>query len=316
MNFPPSKILSCNGIDLEVFEQGQGRPLVLCHGWPELAYSWRHQITPLANAGYHVLAPNQRGYGKSSCPKEVEAYDIAALTGDLCALLDHHGYEKALFVGHDWGAIVAWNMALLHPSRVAGLINFSVPLMVRGPMDWVSFWEQQLGPDFYMVHFNRQPGVADAVFDTHAEPFLRNMYRTEQWREDPIDLGPGMSMIELAQAGPLPGTPIMQEEELQVYLKAFAQTGFTPGINWYRNFTRNWHLLANAPTQVPCPTLMIYGKHDMVPQYPALQNHVPHLETHTLDCGHWIMQEKPLESNTLMLEWLSLNYSVCVNSNN
>ena len=306
--FPEAKLIQCNGIELEVFEQGQGRPLVLCHGWPEHAYSWRHQVQPLVDAGYRVIVPNQRGYGNSSCPAAVTDYDISQLTGDLVGLLDHYGYDDAMFVGHDWGAIVTWNMALLHPERVSGLINFSVPLMVRGAKDWVTFWEEQLGPDFYIVHFNRQPGVADAVFDTHAERFLRNMYRTEQWRSEPVDLGEGMAMIKLARSELLPGTPVMDDDELQVFLAAFQRNGFTPGLNWYRNMTRNWEILADAPTQAHCPALMIYGKHDMVPQLPTLANYVPALETATLDSGHWIMQERPSESNALMLDWLGRHY--------
>ncbi len=309
-NFPQPKMVPSNGIELEVYAAGQGRPLVLCHGWPEHAYSWRHQVQPLVEAGYHVIVPNQRGFGNSSCPEEIEAYDINQLCADLNGLLDYYDYDDALFVGHDWGAIVTWNMALLHPKRVAGLLNFSVPLMVRGKQDWVTFWEERLGPDFYMVHFNRQPFVADAIFDANAEQFLRNMYRTEQWREEPVDLGKGMAMINLALAGRLPGTPIMSDAELQVFLGSFQQNGFTPGINWYRNFRRNWELLEDAPTQVHCPVLMIYGEHDMVPQFPALGDFVPQLETATLDCGHWIMQEKPVASIELMLEWLARNYSV------
>lgn len=261
-----------------------------------------------ARCGLSRLVPNQRGYGNSSCPTTVADYDITQLTDDLAGLLDHYGYDDALFVGHDWGAIVTWNMALLHPERASGLINFSVPLMVRGSKDWVTFWEEQLGPDFYMVHFNRQPGVADAVFDANAERFLRNMYRTEQWRSVPVDLGEGMAMINLAQAEQLPGTPIMDDDELGLFLDAFKRNGFTPGINWYRNFARNWEILEHAPTQVRCPTLMIYGEHDMVPKFPALSKLVANLETQTLDSGHWIMQEQPEESNVLILDWLARHY--------
>mgnify|MGYP000418242744 CR=1 FL=1 len=308
IDFPQPELINSNGIQLEVYQQGAGRPLLLCHGWPEHAYSWRHQIQPLADAGYHVIVPNQRGYGNSSCPAAVEDYDINQLTADLSGLLHHYGYNDALFVGHDWGAIVTWNMALLHPERVAGLINFSVPLMVRGKKDWISFWEEQLGPDFYIVHFNRQPGVADKIFSNHAERFLRNMYRTEQWREEPVDMGEGMSLINLALASLLPGTAIMDDDELQVFLDAFKQNTFTPGLNWYRNFSRNWQILENAPTQVHCPSLMVYGQYDMVPQFPALNDYVPNLETATLESGHWIMQERPKESTKLMLDWLSRHY--------
>ena len=128
-DFPSPRMIQVNGISLEVFEAGRenaGNPIVLCHGWPELAYSWRHQIPALVAAGYHVIAPNQRGYGNSSCPDAVTAYDITHLTGDLAALLDHYGYDQATFVGHDWGAMVVWGMALLHSTRVSKLINLSL----------------------------------------------------------------------------------------------------------------------------------------------------------------------------------------------
>ena len=159
---------------------------------------FRYQFKPLASAGYHVIVPNQRGYGHSSRPESVESYDIHQLTADLMGLLDHYGYEEALFVGHDWGAILVWNLAMLHPQRVSGVINLSVPFMKRGPTDWVGFWESHLGSDFYIVHFNRQPGVADAVFADNTENMLRNMYRTNQWNEPPADLGDGMLMINMA----------------------------------------------------------------------------------------------------------------------
>ena len=130
--FDSPRFIDTNGIRMAVYEQGAGKPVVLCHGFPELAYSWRHQMQPLADAGYHVLAPDQRGYGRTDRPKAVDAYDIIALTGDLVGLLNHYGYNDAVFVGHDWGAIVVWAMAVLHPDRVAGVINLSVPFMDRG----------------------------------------------------------------------------------------------------------------------------------------------------------------------------------------
>jgi pimeloyl-ACP methyl ester carboxylesterase len=132
--FPKSTMISVNGIELEVFQAGEenaGNPIVLCHGWPELAYSWRHQIPALAAAGYHVIIPNQRGYGRSSQPEDDAEYDIAHLTADLTALLDHYGYPEAVFVGHDWGAMVVWWLTLLHPQRVSRLITLSIPYQVR-----------------------------------------------------------------------------------------------------------------------------------------------------------------------------------------
>ncbi len=309
-DFPPSHLVEAGAATLEVFTAGAGRPIVLCHGWPEHAYSWRHQMQPLAQAGYQVIAPNQRGYGASSRPEAVEAYDIDHLTGDLIALLDRYGHEEALFVGHDWGAIVVWALALMHPHRMAGLINLSVPFMPRGEREWVGLWEERLGPDFYIVHFNRQPGVADALFAANTERFLRNLYRTGQWRVPPPPAKPGMPLINLAQSDAPTGQLMMSEAELAVFVEAFRQSGFTGGINWYRNFSRNWAILGRYPQRVEKPALMIYGQHDIVPQSDTLADTVPNLEVATLDCGHWIQQEQPQETNRLMLDWLSRHYPV------
>ncbi|WP_239100276.1 alpha/beta fold hydrolase [Phycicoccus sp. CSK15P-2] len=197
--FPEATTIPVNGVELEVFESGQqnrGNPIVLCHGFPEHAYSWRHQMPALVAAGFHVIAPNQRGYGGSSCPPEVTDYDIEHLSGDLVALLDHYGYDDATFVGHDWGANVVRGSALLHPGRVRRLVNLSLPYQPRGDRPWVELMEEVLGEDFYFVHFNRQPGVADAVLDRNARRFLGNIFRTNQ----PVEaLPPGMAMIALAE---------------------------------------------------------------------------------------------------------------------
>ena len=308
ITFPHPQLIETNGVSLEVFEQGSGKPVIMCHGWPEHAFSWRHQMPVIAERGYHVIAPNQRGYGKSSRPEAVEDYDIVSLTGDLAGLLDHYGYDDALFVGHDWGAIVVWNMALLHPDRVAGVINLSVPFMRRGSREWVEFWEERLGPNFYIVHFNRQPGVADAVFAANTENFLRNMYHTDHWLEPQPDLGDGVRQLAIAERDDMPGKLLMSEDELQVFVNAFAQSGFSGGINWYRNFTRNWHLLADVEQRVRCPALMIYSEHDLVPQAPDMGEFVSDLEVAALDCGHWIMQERPQATNELILDWVARNY--------
>ncbi len=308
MNFPKPELIQLGDVSLETFVAGSGKPIVLCHGWPEHAYSWRHQIQPLVAAGYQVIAPNQRGYGSSSRPEAVTDSDIHHLTGDLAALLDHFGHNDALFVGHDWGAIVVWNMALLQPQRVSGVINLSVPFMQRGPSEWVGFWESQLGGDMYIVHFNRQPGVADAVFAENNERFLRNLYRTGQWADKPLDLGPGMAMINMAQTNENRGQLMMSEAELQVFVQAFAKSGYTGGINWYRNFTRNWETTADVEQVVRQPTLMIYGNYDMVPKSDNLQEFVPNLEVASLECGHWIQQEQPAATNQLILDWLPRHY--------
>jgi len=304
-DFPQPSLIRVNGIELEVFEAGRenaGKPIVLCHGWPEHAYSWRHQMPALVAAGYHVIVPNQRGYGNSSRPQEVTEYDIAHLAGDLVALLDHYGYEDATFVGHDWGASVVWGLALLHPGRVNKVINLSLPYQERGEMPWIAFLETILGSDYYMVHFNRQPGVADAVFDENAARFLRNIYRKNVPLQAPE---PGMAMINLARAETPLGEPVMSDSDLEVYVAAFEASGFTGGINWYRNLDRNWHLLAEVDPIVRQPALMIYGERDVIPKSERLAAFVPNVDVVSLDCGHWMQEERPAETTEAIVSWLA-----------
>lgn len=303
-HFPQPILISVNGVTLEVFEAGEqnaGKPIVLCHGFPEHAFSWRHQVPALVAAGYHVIIPNQRGYGNSSRPAEVTEYDIEHLTGDLVALLDHYGYEDATFVGHDWGANVVWNLALLHPQRVNKIINLALPYQERGEQPWIELMESIFGGDFYFVHFNRQPGVADAIMNENASRFLRNIFRKNV---PPAPPEPGMLMINLAIAEKPLGDPLMEDSELSVFVAAFESSGFTGGINWYRNLDRNWHFMANITPIIHQPTLMIYGERDTIPKSENLKNIVPNLDIVSLDCGHWIQQEKPGETTQLILKWL------------
>jgi pimeloyl-ACP methyl ester carboxylesterase len=224
--------------------------------------------------------------------------------------LNHYGYDDAVFVGHDWGALVVWSMALLHPKRVAGVINLSVPFLDRGTTEWVEIWEKLFGEDHYIVHFIRKPGVADAAFARDPKNLLRNLYRTGQWNEPaPSTPRPGMAMINLVDERDPRGRLMMSEAELDVFAKAFIEGGFTGPINWYRNFTRNWRTLGTVPQKVSCPALMIHGRYDMVPQSERLKNFVPNVEVATLECGHWIQQEQPDEVNRLMLDWLARHYA-------
>lgn len=305
VDFPEPTLVSVNGVELEVFEAGRenaGRPIVLCHGWPEHAYSWRHQVPALVAAGYHVIVPNQRGYGNSSRPAEVTAYDIACLSGDLVALLDHYGYDGATFVGHDWGAFVVWGLTLLHPDRVNKVIALSLPYQERGETPWIELMEAVLGGDFYFVHFNRQPGVADAVLEANTFQFLRNLYRTN---EPPLaEPQPGMALMNLARAETPLGEPLMSNDELAVFVAAFETSGFTGSINWYRNLDRNWRLLADVNPTIQQPALMIYGDRDAVLRSERLPEFVPNVDVVSLDCGHWIQQELPDETNQAILTWL------------
>lgn len=300
-DFPAPTLVRANGVELEVFEAGRentGGAIVLCHGWPEHAFSWRHQMSALAAAGYHVVVPNQRGYGNSSRPREVTDYDIVHLTGDLVALLDHYGYEDATFIGHDWGANVVWGLAVLHPDRVTRVISLSLPYQERGEKPWVEFLEELLGGDSHLVHFNRQPGVADAVFDANTHRFLRNLFRKNEPPREPLPL------IDLARAETPLGDPVMSDDELAVLVSAFETSGFTGSVNWYRNLDRNWHLLADVEPVVRHPALMVYGDRDLIAKSENLAAFVPGVEVISLDCGHWIQQEKPEELNRAIVEWL------------
>ena len=302
--FPKPAMVPVNGIELEVYEAGRqnvGKPIVLCHGWPENAFSWRYQIPALVKAGYHVIVPNQRGYGNSSRPTEVKDYDIEHLSGDLIALLNYYGYEDATFVGHDWGANVLWGLALLHPNRINGIVALALPYQLRGEKPWIEFMEEFFGSDNYFVHFNRKPGVADAILDENASRFLRNIFRKNIPQKAPA---PGMIMINLAKAEEPLGEPLMSDSELDVFISAFKSTGFTGSINWYRNLDRNWHLLANADPVIQQPALMIYGNRDVIPKFDGLSEFVPNVEEVSLDCGHWIQQELPEETNQAILKWL------------
>jgi pimeloyl-ACP methyl ester carboxylesterase len=230
----------------------------------------------------------------------VADYDIHHLTGDLVALLDHYGFEDAIFVGHDWGAINVWNLALLHPHRVRAIANLSVPFRAREASDPVAFWAERLGEDFYIVHFNHQPGVAERVMEADVSGFLKRLYRTEQWLDEKRPLG---ARFWEQEASPLPGKLMMSDAELQVFVDAFERGGLMAPCHWYRNFTRNWETTAGVPQAITQPTLMIYGEFDTVPQL-DMRDTVPQAEIHTLPCGHWIQQEEPEATNALLLAWL------------
>jgi len=305
ISFPKPTMVQVNGVELEVFEAGRehvGNPIVLCHGWPEHAFSWRFQVPALVGAGYHVIVPNQRGFGNSSRPSNVADYDLKHLTGDLVGLLDHYGYDDAIFVGHDWGANVVWGLTLLHPNRVKKVINMALPYQERWEKPWIEMMEVLFGSDFYFVHFNRQPGVADAVLEENTSQFLCNMFRKNV---PPAMPEPGMMMINLARSETPLGDPLMSESDLAVFISAFEKSGFTGGISWYRNLDRNWHLLADVEPIIQQPTLMIYGDKDMVPKSKNLADFVPNVDVVSLDCGHWIQQEMPQETNHAMLRWLA-----------
>jgi pimeloyl-ACP methyl ester carboxylesterase len=306
-----------NGVTLRLTEAGdRGAPVVvLAHGFPELAYSWRHQIPVLAAAGYHVLAPDQRGYGGSSAPSDVAAYDVVHLTADIVGLLDDVGAERATIVGHDWGSVVATNLPLLHPDRVSACVAMSVPPVPRSLVRPTEAWRRAFGENFFYILYFQEPGPADAELGGDPARTLRRLLGG-------ITSADGANVfLQMATPGPagfidrLPepdGLPDwITQDEVDHYVAEFTRTGFTGPLNWYRNFDRNWELTASTPAAtIDVPTLFIGGTADpamaMTPRDRV--HHVvsgPYREVLVDGAGHWLQQERPAEVNTALLDFLA-----------
>jgi epoxide hydrolase A/B len=311
------RLVDTNGVQLRVIEAGdRGAPVVvLTHGFPELAYSWRHQIPVLAEAGYHVLAPDQRGYGGSSRPDAIDAYDIHQLTGDVVGLLDDVGAQRAVWVGHDWGAIVAWNAPLLHPDRVTAVASLSVPPLPRPRTAPTSVWRKTFGENFFYILYFQEPGVADAELNGDPAGFMRRMIggagtpRDEAAALRMLAPGPEGFIARIPEADGLPDW--ISQNELDHYIAEFSRTGFTGALNWYRNFDRNWEStpeLADVKISVPC--LFIGGTADPVLAFTPTDRASqaisgPYRQLMIEGAGHWLQQERPAEVNAALLEFLN-----------
>jgi pimeloyl-ACP methyl ester carboxylesterase len=307
------RFVRVNGIRLHIAEAGTGPLVLLIHGFPECWYAWRHQLAALARAGYHVVAPDQRGYARSDRPANVEDYTIMHLVGDVVGILDALGEERAVVAGHDWGGGVAWHTALLRPDRVRGVIGLSIPYLPRTPAPMTPLMRVGLGEGYYMLYFQK-PGVADAelsrdLYDT----FRRVLYA-------PSGDGPQDGSMVVPEGGgfldlcpdPEKLPDWLTEEDIDVYVTEFAEAGFTGGLNWYRNLDRNWALTApwhGVPVRVPA--LYIVGDRDMtlgmLPAEPVSAEAVPDLRDMVMlpGCGHWTQQERPDEVNEAMLRFVA-----------
>jgi len=311
------RVIETNGVQLHTVEAGEsGAPVVvLAHGFPELAYSWRHQIPALAAAGYHVLAPDQRGYGRSTRPADIAAYNVGDLSADLIGLLDDVGADKAVFVGHDWGAQVAWGSAQLHPDRVAAVVGLSVPPVPRAQVPPTQAFRAIFGDNFFYMLYFQQPGVADAELDADPAKTLR---RVIFGQAAPGDQAAAMRMLRPGPEGlieriPEPdGLPSwISADELDHYVAEFSRTGFTGGLNWYRNMDRNWEIQGNLTSAaITVPAMFIGGTDDLVLGFmrPDRAKEVitgPYREVLIDGAGHWLQQERPDRVNELLLEFLS-----------
>ncbi|WP_029369345.1 alpha/beta fold hydrolase [Mycobacterium sp. UM_WWY] len=303
MLIPTERLVDTNGVTLRVTEAGEpGNPVVvLAHGFPELAYSWRHQIPVLAEAGYHVLAPDQRGYGGSSRPPAIEDYDIVALTSDIAGLLDAVGAETAVVIGHDWGSPVMTNFPLFHPDRVRAVVAMSVPPVPRAPAPPTQIWRKMVGDNFFYILYFQEPGVADAELAVDPRESMRRLITLEGISAPP----------DVLRSRPLPPLPDwVTADEFEHYIEAFTETGFTGPLNWYRNFDRNWELTEHTPAPtITAPTLFVAGTADPVLGFTPrdrVRDVVAgdYREVLIEGAGHWLQQERPEEINAVLLEFL------------
>lgn len=310
--------VTANGIRMHVAEAGEGPLVLLCHGFPESWYSWRHQLTSLAGAGFRAVAPDMRGYGGTDRPVAVEAYTLLHLVGDMVGLLDTLGEQQAVIVGHDWGAPVAWHAALLRPDRFRAVVGLSVPFRPRGSARPTTAMPQTDDEWFYQLYF-QQPGVAEAELQQDVRRTIRGLLYGASG--DPPDHG-GRDFSMVPRSGgfldrlPDPGhpPPWLTGADIDFYGAAFERSGFAGGLNWYRNIDRNWELLAAyAGAKVPVPALYVVGDRDLVFGFKGmdrllagLPGFVPKLRDTVIlpGCGHWTQQERPEQVSALLVDFL------------
>ncbi len=315
------RFVDARGLRMHIAEAGTGPLVLLLHGFPESWYSWRHQLATLAAAGFHAVAPDQRGYCRTGPPRgygesnRVSDYTILHLTGDVIALMDALGEQRAVVAGHDWGAPVAWHTALLRPDRVRGVIGLSVPYRPRGSRAPVAAMRAAIGEGFYMVYFQRS-GVADAELGRDPRATFRRLLSSASGDGPPGApvVPPGGGFLDICpEPDALPAW--LTSQDIDAYAADYAEAGFTGPLNWYRNLDRNWELTGawhHAPVTVPA--LYVAGERDLVVNFPGAREMIPRLrdvvpqlrEPVLLDgCGHWTQQERPDEVSSAMISFIS-----------
>jgi len=312
------RMVDTNGIKMHIAEQGQGPLVIMCHGFPELGYSWRHQLPALAEAGFHAVAPDQRGYGQTDCPEPIEAYNIFELVGDIVGLVHALGEEKAVIVGHDWGAPVAYNCALLRPDIFHALILLSVPY---SPRSWGSIrpteaMKNMAGDNqFYIVYFQKPGRVEKELEADVRETMVKALYSLsgdpppeKRWN---FLFSKNQKFVDTVY---MPDTlpEWLTEKDIDVFTEGFKRTGFRGGVNWYRNIDRNWELTPFlSEAKIHQPSLFIAGELDGVivmsrAAFDNLESGVPNLKQKILvpGAGHWVQQERPQEVNDALIDFL------------
>jgi pimeloyl-ACP methyl ester carboxylesterase len=311
------RFVDTNGIRMHVAEEGAGPLVLLCHGWPETWYSWRHQLKALAEAGYRAVAPDQRGYGRTDRPEAIDQYTLLHLVGDLVGLLDALGESNAVVVGHDWGAPVAWTAALLRPDLFRAVAALSVPQLPRSPLPPTMLLKHAFGDRFFYQLYFQKPGVAEAELERDVRATMRRVLYSASAAgrpHRPAEAALKARCFLETTADPQSLPAWLSEEDLDQYAAAFQAGGFRGPLNWYRNLDRNWELLAPfAGLAVRPPALFIGGQQDPVLEFPGFRTAVEHLGKLVPnlrrvvlldDCGHWIQQEKPAETSAALLDFL------------
>jgi pimeloyl-ACP methyl ester carboxylesterase len=314
------RTIQANGIQLHIAEQGQGPLIVLCHGFPESWYSWRHQLAALASAGFRAVAPDMRGYGRSDRPDAIDQYTLFHLVGDMVGLLDALGESQAVIAGHDWGAPVAWHSALLRPDRFRAVIGLSVPYRPRSSVAPTSVMPRTADADFYQLYF-QTPGVAEGELERDArQTILKLLYAASGDVPRPATPGADVGMVSRG-GGFLAGMPVpstlpswLDTADVDFYGAEFARTGFRGGLNWYRNIDRNWELMAPfAGSKVTVPALYIAGDRDLVVAFRGMDKLIANLKAFVPQlrgtimlpgCGHWTQQERAGEVNSATIDFL------------
>jgi len=326
MSQPTQRMIESNGIHLNIAEQGKGPLVLLCHGFPESWYSWRHQIGALAAVGFRAVAPDMRGYGKSDAPEAIDQYTIFHLVGDLVGLLDALEAPTAVIVGHDWGANIAWQAARLRPDRFRAVVALSVPFRPRGPVRPTSVMPRTADAQFYMLYF-QNPGVAEAELERDPRATVRNMLygasgdgAAARAAAASGGVAPAIGMVPkgggfLRGSGAPATLPAwLSEADIDFYAGEFKRSGFRGGLNYYRNIDRNWELTAAfADVKVTVPALYVAGDRDMVVSFPGtdqllanLKQFVPALRNIQMlpGCGHWTQQERPGEVSAAIIDFV------------
>lgn len=308
-----------NGVSLEVVEAGDptGRCVVLAHGFPESSHSWRHQIPVLADAGWHVLAPNQRGYGGSSAPREIDRYGSDSLCADLLAVVEHFGHETAAFVGHDWGAFIVWDLARLHPERCEAVAGLSVPFTMW-PMRPTELFDAVFGDRFFYMSYFQQVGPPERELERDVEHSLRAILWGASG-DAPVDgtatslPRAGTGFLDMFTATPAGLPAWISEDEFATYVGQFRRSGFHGPVSWYRNLDANHERVKDIPTSVmTMPTFFIGGAADRViadrlDEIEETNSMMPDYRGSVIipGAGHWTQQEAPARVNEALLAFLA-----------